>query len=110
MHTIFGVKALTWALWQALAWTHNIKIYQCLLKWNHITKEIYNKKVTMSAFDYTDEIINTNGCMEKSCDSEKFRRWDEDLVSDFGRSLTRIAIACGLLLLGVLIAIIIKWL
>ena len=64
----------------------------------------------MSAFELTDEIINTNGHIEMSCDSEEWRRWDEDIVSDFGRFLTRIAIACGLLLLGVLIALIIKWL
>lgn len=64
----------------------------------------------MSAFELTDEIINNNGHIERSSDTEEWQRWDEDLVSDFGRFLTRIVMACGLLLLGVLIALIIKWL
>ena len=64
----------------------------------------------MSAFDITEEIINTNGNKETSCGKEEWQRWDEDLVSDFGRSITRIAIACGLMLLGVLITLFIKWL
>lgn len=64
----------------------------------------------MSAFELTDEIINTNGHIEMSSDTEEWQRWDEDLVSGFGRFLARIAMACGLLLLGVLIALIIKWL
>ncbi len=64
----------------------------------------------MSAFELTDEITNTNGHIERSSNTEEWRRWDEDLVSDFGRFLTLIAMACSLLLLGVLIALIIKWL
>jgi hypothetical protein len=64
----------------------------------------------MSAFELIDKIINTNGHIERSSDTEEWRRWDEDLVSDFGRFLTRIAMACCLLLLGVLIALVIKWL
>lgn len=63
----------------------------------------------MSAFDFLDEILNTNGNKETSCGTEKWQRWDEDLVSDFGRSITHLAIAYGLLLLGVLIALFIKW-
>ena len=64
----------------------------------------------MSAFEITDETINTNEHIEMSSDTEEWRRWDEEIVSDFGRFLTRIAIACGLLLLGVLIVLVFKWL
>ncbi len=50
----------------------------------------------MSAFELTDEIINTNGHIERSSDTEEWQRWDEDLFSDCGRFLTRIALAFGL--------------
>lgn len=63
-----------------------------------------------SYYGTTEERISTMERLETSCDTEGWRRWDEDLVGDFGRRLSRLAKAFGLLLLGVLAALVIRWL
>ena len=54
--------------------------------------------------------MSTMGRRETSGHAEEWQRWDEDLVKDFGRWLSRFAKTFGLLLLGVLAALIIGWL
>ena len=49
------------------------------------------------------------GCRETSCNTEEWERWDEDLVKDFGRWLGRLAKTLGLLFLGILAALVIRW-
>ena len=63
-----------------------------------------------SYYGLTEELISTTGRRETICDTEQWRRWDEDLVKDFGRWLGRIGKAFGLLLLGVIAALVIRWL
>lgn len=67
-------------------------------------------KKSMSTYYGTTEELSTMGRREKSCDTEELRRWDEDLVEDFGRWLSRLAKMLGLLLVGVLVALVIRWL
>jgi hypothetical protein len=57
-----------------------------------------------------EEQISTTEHQETSCKTEEWRRWDEEIVEDFGRWLIRIAKASGLLLLAVLAALVIRWL
>ena len=65
----------------------------------------------MSSYHGTkEELMSTMGRRETSGHAEEWQRWDEDLVKDFGRWLSRFAKTFGLLLLGVLAALIIGWL
>ena len=61
-----------------------------------------------SYYGATEELISTPGPLETSCDTEEWRRWDEDLVGDFGRWLSRFAKMLGLILVGVLVALVIR--
>ena len=53
--------------------------------------------------------MSNMGYRETSCNTEEWERWDEDLVTDFGRWLGRLAKTLGLLFLGVLAALVIGW-
>lgn len=46
---------------------------------------------------------------ETTSDGDEWRRWDEELVEDFGRWLSRLAKAFAILLLAVSAAIAIVW-
>ncbi|MCK4487964.1 MAG: hypothetical protein KAU38_14555 [Desulfobacterales bacterium] len=46
---------------------------------------------------------------ETTSDADEWRRWDEELVEDFGRWLSRLAKAFAILLLAVSAAIAIGW-
>ena len=50
------------------------------------------------------------GHKEASHNADQWRRWDEDLVEEFGRWLSRLAKAFAILLLAVSAAVIIGWL
>jgi hypothetical protein len=58
----------------------------------------------------TEELMSTMGRRETSGHAEEWQRWDEDLVKDFGLWLGSLAKTFGLLLLGVLAALVIAWL
>ena len=49
------------------------------------------------------------GHQETSHNGDEWRRWDEDLVEEFGRWLSRLAKAFAILLLSVLAAVVIGW-
>jgi hypothetical protein len=58
-----------------------------------------------------DEVEKTLGRQETGYDTSEWQRWDEDLVEDFGRWLSRIAKAFTIVLLvgSSLIAVLWLW-
>ena len=46
---------------------------------------------------------------EKASDADEWRRWDEELVEDFGRWLKRLAKTLAILLLAILAAVALGW-
>jgi len=62
--------------------------------------------------DYTlrDEVEKTLGHQETGYDASEWQRWDEDLVEDFGRWLSRIAKAFTIVLLAGASLIAVLWL
>ena len=46
---------------------------------------------------------------EKASDADEWRRWDEELVEDFGRWLRRLAKTLAILLLAILAALAFGW-
>ena len=63
-----------------------------------------------SYYGLTEELISTTGRRETICDTEQWRRWDEEIVEDFGRWLSRIAKTFAILLLVGSAVIVITWL
>jgi hypothetical protein len=59
----------------------------------------------------SDEVEKTLGHQETGYDASEWQRWDEDLVEDFGRWLSRIAKAFTIVLLvgSSLIAVLWLW-
>jgi len=56
-----------------------------------------------------EEVRKTLGHQETSCKDNQWQRWDEELVEEFGRWLSRLAKAFAILLLAVSAALIIGW-
>lgn len=56
-------------------------------------------------FGIPEEFGKTLGCQETRCDANQWRRWDEELVEEFGRWLSRLAKALAILLLAVSAAV-----
>lgn len=53
------------------------------------------------------ELRKTLGHQETDYDNDQWRRWDEELVEEFGRWLSRLAKALAILLLAVVVGFII---
>jgi len=56
-----------------------------------------------------EELRKTLGYQQTSCDDNQWRRWDEELVEEFGRWVSRLAKAFAILLLAVSAALVIGW-
>ena len=56
-----------------------------------------------------EEVRKTLGHQQTSCDDNQWRRWDEELVEEFGRWVSRFAKAFAILLLAVSAALVIGW-
>jgi hypothetical protein len=56
-----------------------------------------------------EELRKTLGHQQTSCDDNQWRRWDEELVEEFGRWVSRLAKAFAILLLAVSVALVIGW-
>jgi hypothetical protein len=57
-----------------------------------------------------EELRRTLGHQETKYDGDQWRRWDEELVEEFGRWLSRLAKALAILLLAVVAGVVIGWL
>lgn len=65
----------------------------------------------MSAYyRFPDELEETLGHQETGYDGSEWQRWDEELVEDFGRWLSRIAKAFTIVLLAGSCLIVVAWL
>ena len=56
-----------------------------------------------------EELTQIRENQETSSDADEWQRWDEQLVEDFGRWLSRLAKALAILLLAVFAAIALGW-
>jgi hypothetical protein len=56
-----------------------------------------------------EEVRKTLGHQGTSCNDNQWQRWDEELVEEFGRWLSRLAKAFAILLLAVSAAVVIGW-
>ena len=56
-----------------------------------------------------EELRKTLRHQQTSCDNNQWRRWDEELVEEFGRWVSRLAKVFAILLLAVSAALVIGW-
>jgi len=61
-------------------------------------------------YRFSDELESTLGHQETGYEASEWQRWDEDLVEDLGRWLSRIAKAFTVLLLLGSCLIVVSWL
>jgi hypothetical protein len=61
-------------------------------------------------FEFPDELEKTLGHQEPGYDPSEWQRWDEELVEDFGRWLSRIAKAFAIVLIVGSCLIVVVWL
>jgi len=60
-------------------------------------------------YEIPEEPRKTLGHRETSCNDNQWRRWDEEVVKEFGCWLSRLAKAFAILLLAVSAALVIGW-
>ena len=81
---------------------------ECLNKAAYPSRSLSKEEKRVS-IGIPDKPRKALGHEETSHNGDQWRRWDEDLVEEFGRWLTRLAKALAILLLAVFTAVVVGW-